>query len=186
MTRRWLLSRGLAPLAVAACLALSMAESAEQGPAAEPAAKGSAASRLVGTWKLVAIEERDADGKLAVPKDYGPEPIGVLMYDATGHMSVHAMRRNRPRLPSDDVHLAPADLAKTAFVGYGAYFGAYDVDERQGIVTHRVEGSLIPNWEGSQQRRRFTLTGDKLILEPPAIQAGGEKRTRRLTWQRVQ
>jgi hypothetical protein len=144
------------------------------------------ASKLVGTWKLVAIEERDAKGQLVAPLDYGPDPMGLIMYDATGHMSVHAMRRGRPRLPSQDVHLAPAELAKTAFVGYGAYFGTYTVDERAGVVTHHVEGSLLPNWEGSDQRRRFTLSGDKLTLEPPELQAAGEKRTRRLTWQRVQ
>ena len=142
-------------------------------------------SRLVGTWKLVSIEERDAKGRLVTPLDYGPEPIGMLMYDATGHMSVHAMRRGRPRLASDDVHLATPENAKAAFIGYGAYFGTYTVDERAGLVTHHVEGSLIPNWEGSEQRRRFTISGDKLVLEPPEIRAAGEKRTRRLTWQRL-
>ena len=149
------------------------------------AEKADPPNKLVGTWKLVAIEERNAQGELVTPLDYGADPIGLLIYDATGHMSVHAMRRGRPRLPSDDVHLAPAELAKAAFTGYGAYFGTYTVDERAGIVVHHVQGSLIPNWEGGDQRRRFTLTGDKLVLEPPEIQARGEKRTRRLTWQRV-
>jgi hypothetical protein len=59
------------------------------------------------------------------------------------------------------------------------------VDERAGVVVHHVEGSLIPNWEGTDQQRRFTISGDKLVLEPPAFQAEGQQRTRRLTWQRV-
>jgi hypothetical protein len=140
---------------------------------------------LVGTWKLVSIEERRANGELVTPLDYGPDPIGLLIYDATGRISVHAMRRGRPKLPSDDVHLAPPEQAKAAFTGYNAYFGTYEVDEKQGIVIHHVQGSLIPNWEGSDQRRRFILDGDRLILIPPEIQAAGEKRTRRLTWERV-
>jgi hypothetical protein len=140
---------------------------------------------LVGTWKLLSIEERDASGNVVTPLDYGPNPIGILIYDATGHMSVHAMRRDRTRLSSDDVHLATPEQAKAAFVGYNGYFGTYEVDERAGVVIHRVQGGLIPNWEGSDQRRRFTLSGDTLILEPPEIQAAGQKRTRRLTWQRV-
>jgi len=41
------------------------------------------------------------------------------------------------------------------------------------------------HWEGSRQRRRFTISGDTLILEPPTIQAAGQSRTRRLTWQRL-
>ena len=135
----------------------------------EPRSGTPGSSKLVGTWKLVSIEERNAEGRLVTPLDYGPEPIGMLMYDAAGHMSVHAMRQGRRKLASDDVHLAAPDQAKAAFVGYGAYFGTYTVDERAGLVIHHVQGSLIPNWEGSEQRRRFTISGDKLILEPPEI-----------------
>ena len=149
------------------------------------AAKSAGANPLVGTWKLIAIEERNDKGELVVPLDYGPDPIGVIMYDVAGNMAAQAMRRGRPKLPSDDVHLTPPDLAKTAFTGFNAYFGTYEVDLAAGLVIHHVQGSLIPNWEGLPQRRRFTLTGDKLILEPPEIQAAGQKRTRRLTWQRV-
>lgn len=152
---------------------------------ARPAEKPPTTNRLVGTWRLVSIEERRADGQRVTPLDYGPEPVGILMYDATGHMAAQAMRRGRPRFGSDDVHLAPPEKAKTAFVGYNAYFGTYTVDERQGVVIHHVEASLIPDWEGTDQRRRFTLSGDTLILEPPAFKAQGETRTRRLTWQRV-
>jgi hypothetical protein len=145
----------------------------------------SAARQLIGTWKLVAIEERDADGKLSVPLDYGPNPVGLLMYDAAGRMSAQAMRRGRAKLPSDDVHMATPEQAKAAFTGYNGYFGTYEVIESESIVIHHVEGSMIPNWEGGDQRRKFTITGDKLILEPPPIQAGGAKRVRRLTWERV-
>ena len=145
----------------------------------------SAARQLVGTWKLIAIDERDASGARVVPLDYGPEPIGLLMYDASGNMSVHAMRRGRPRLASEDVHSTTPEQAKAAFVGYGAYFGTYTVDEQAGIVTHHVQGALNPNWEGSDQRRRFTISGDKLTLEPIDFQAAGNKRTRRLIWQRL-
>lgn len=173
VTRRHAVLAGLTVL-----LAAGAARPAESPPQA-------AASRLIGTWKLVAIEERNAAGELVTPLDYGPEPVGLLIYDTTGHMVALAMRRGRPRLPSDDVHLAPPDLAKAAFVGFNAYCGTYTVDERQGLVTHHVEASLIPNWEGGAQQRRFTLTGDTLILEPPTIQAAGQARTRRLTWQRV-
>lgn len=166
-------------LGAVAALAVLAAVAAEQSTAK------AGSSRLVGTWKLVAIEEYDAAGKRVTPLDYGNEPVGLLIYDATGHMSVHAMRRDRAMLPSDDVHVAPAEQAKEAYVSYGAYFGRYTVDESAGLVIHHVEGSLIPNWKGSQQRRHFTLVGDRLTLEPPAIQAGGNQRTRKLTWQRV-
>lgn len=151
-----------------------------------PVSSSPVASPLVGTWKLVAIEERDSNGRLVVPLDYGPNPVGLLIYDSTGHMSVHAMRRGRPKLDSDDVHKASPEQAKAAFTGYNGYFGTYQVEEKKSLVIHHVEGGLIPNWEGGQQRRRFTISGNKLILEPPEFQAAGQKRTRRLTWERVQ
>jgi hypothetical protein len=102
-------------------------------------------SKLVGTWKLVSIEERDSKGKLVTPLDYGPEPVGILMYDAAGHMSAQAMRRGRAPLDTEDVHRVLPEQAKTAFTGYNGYFGTYTVDERAGIVIHHVEGSLLPN-----------------------------------------
>jgi len=191
MSRHPIRGLALTALSVATiCLMWSMAGGEQQVPQAKltpgPAARGPAASELVGTWRLVSIEERNADGQLVTPMDYGPEPVGILMYDATGHMSVHAMRRGRPRFDSDDVHRATPQQAKTAFVGYNGYFGIYEVDQRAGLVIHHVQGSSIPNWEGTHQRRRFTISGDKLILEPPEFQAAGQKRSRRLTWQRVQ
>jgi hypothetical protein len=181
----WRCVRIALTLAVSLSLAPFAALPAEKEVASDEGRRSAGLSPLVGTWKLVAIEERDAHGKRVTPLDYGPEPVGMLMYDAAGHMSVHAMRRGRPRLDSEDVHRATPEQAKAAFTGYGAYFGTYTVDERAGMVIHYVEGSLLPNWEGTQQRRRFTISGDKLILEPPEFKAAGEGRTRRLTWQRV-
>jgi hypothetical protein len=170
----------VAVLAAAFCLVAAMTKSEQKLPT-----MSAGYAPLVGTWKLVAIEERDANGQLVTPLDYGLEPIGLIMYDATGHISAQAMRRGRAKLPSDDVHLAPPEQAKEALVGYNAYFGTYTVDPQAGVVIHHVQGSLIPNWEGSQQQRKFTIAGNKLTLEPPAIQAAGQKRTRRLTWHRV-
>jgi hypothetical protein len=170
------------------CLLVTTAAARRQRSAAVAAgtpAAAAGAEQFIGTWKLVSMEERDANGKLVEPLDYGPNPVGLIIYDNTGHMSAQAMRRGRPKLPSDDVHLAPPDQAKAALVGYNAYWGRYEVRAAEGLVIHHVEGSMIPNWEGGDQRRHFTFQDDKLILEPPPIQAAGQTRVRRLTWQRV-
>jgi hypothetical protein len=177
---RWRLCAALILQSVLSVALPSLAAEKPRGGSGSHSAAG-----LIGTWALVSIEERNAKGERVTPLDYGPEPVGLLIYDATGHMSAQAMRRGRPRLGSDDVHRATPAGAKTALVGYNAYFGKYEVDEAKGIVVHVVEGSLIPDWEGSRQVRRFTLAGDRLVLEPPTFRAAGEQRTRRLTWQRV-
>lgn len=140
---------------------------------------------LLGTWRLVSIDERDAQGRSVTPLDYGPDPVGLITYDATGHMSAQAMRRDRPKLDSDDVHRATPEQAKTTLTGYNGYFGTYQIDPAAGTVVHHVEGAMIPNWVGGAQPRKFTVSGDTLILEPPEIQAAGQARNRRLTWQRI-
>ncbi len=168
-----------------AAIAYGNGEAAAGSLDAQAARQTDPRSKLFGVWKLVCIEERDDQGRLVEPLDYGSNPIGMLIYYPSGHMSVHAMRRGRAKLPSDDLHSAPAEAAKAALVGYNAYFGTFEVDAQKGVVIHHVEGAMIPNWEGSKQVRRFTLQDDKLVLEPPQFQAAGQQRTRRLTWQRI-
>ena len=45
------------------------------------------------------------------------------------------------------------DEAREAFLGYLAYFGTYVLDEDGRTFSTRVEGSLLPNWSGTQQKR---------------------------------
>ncbi|HEY7911669.1 MAG TPA: lipocalin-like domain-containing protein [Blastocatellia bacterium] len=132
-------------------------------------------NKFVGTWRLVSFEERLPDGGVSHP--YGEEPAGLLTYDATGHMSVQVMRRDRPRLSSEKITDAGADELRQAVEGFTAFFGAYEVDEERGVVLHRVEGHLLPNSVGKELSRRFEFTGDRLLLKP--------SETRTVTWERV-
>lgn len=141
-------------------------------------------SQFIGTWKMVSVEERKPNGELVEPR-YGARPSGYIMYDATGHVAVQIMKPGRPRFASDDAGQATAAEAKSAFDGYGAYFGTYEINEAEGYVIHHVEGSVFPNYVGSDQKRGFELSGDQLILKPPTRQVGGEQHTTRVTWQRV-
>jgi Lipocalin-like domain len=58
----------------------------DQGPA-HPA-------NLVGTWRLVAYEDRPDQGPPQFP--YGASPQRILIYDATGHMAVQIMKIPHP------------------------------------------------------------------------------------------
>ena len=46
-----------------------------------------------------------------------------------------------------------------------AYFGTYTVDAGKGTVTHHVEGSLRPDYTGTDQVRPFRIDRDRLIIE---------------------
>ena len=139
-------------------------------------------ARLVGSWRLVSYEGRSADGRLTL--DYGPTPLGQLMYDGGGRMSLHLMKPDRKRFDSGDFLRPTPDELREAFDGYFGYYGRYSVDEKAGVVTHHVEGAAYPNYIGTDQRRLFKLEGDRLILQTPPERAGGTDITYSIVWQR--
>lgn len=144
----------------------------------------SLAAQLVGTWQLVTIVDRDAAGHISSDASLGPNPIGYLMYDGSGHVATQSMKRNRT------VPAAPQVLtAKTnniSFVnGYHAYFGTYTVDEGAAIVTHRVAGALSRADVGKVLNRRIHLDGDDLTIDFETLTSDGFPVTRILKWKRV-
>ncbi len=122
------------------------------------------ASQLVGTWKVVRYENYDPQGNLTRP--YGEHPAGYFVYDPTGHLSVQIMTTpaTKPFASGDDLKGTDAEL-RANHNNYVAYFGTYRVDEEKHVVTHVVEGSLMPSYTGTDQPRPFRLDGDVLIIE---------------------
>ena len=140
------------------------------------------AERVVGTWTLVSYEARYPDGR--VMPVYGPSPVGRLIYDARGRMSVHIADPRRPRFVSPDRLLATDAEVRAAFDGYFGYFGTYSVDERAGTMTHHVEGAAFPNYAGTDQTRQLTIEADRLELATPPIARAGERATFHVVWRR--
>ena len=140
--------------------------------------------RFIGTWKLVSSEFRRSNGEVTYP--IGRNTSGMLMYDANGHMSVQIMRPNRPAFASSDQLQGTPEEIKSAYKGFVAYFGTYEVNKEEGTITHHVEGSPFPNWVGTDQRRFFELYGNRLTLSTPPVPFGGEQVTARLIWERAE
>jgi hypothetical protein len=132
------------------------------------------AGDLVGTWTLLSIDERRPNGDIVHRE--GSYPRGLIIYDRTGNMSVQIMRDPPPPFSSNDAH-ASFDELRSAYRGYHAYFGTYDVDERERTVTHHVRGSMRPFEVGKDYRRSVRLVDDRLILSL--------SETRSLTWRRL-
>lgn len=131
--------------------------------------------KLAGTWKIVSFELRSSSGEVIYP--YGRDPLGTVMYDSRGNMSVLLVRRDRPEFASNDPFRGTPEEIKAAFEGFAAYCGTYEVNEEDGTVTHHIEGSWFPNWVGADQVRFFECSGDQLLLRSPPILAGDEQRT---------
>jgi hypothetical protein len=138
--------------------------------------------QLVGTWRLLAWESRDADGALVYPM--GNDVLGYITFTSDGHMSGHLMKRGRVNFASGDVLRPSAAEAQEASAGYVAYCGTYEITGEGTLVSH-VELSLAPNWIGTDQKRLFELNGDQLTLSTPPLYAGG-RRSSRLIWERFQ
>jgi hypothetical protein len=132
-------------------------------------------NQFTGAWRLVSVEDRQADGSLSYP--YGEKPAGLLLYDETGRMSVQIMRRDRLSLSSEDWAGIPAEEIKTAVEGFTAFFGTYQINEAETVIIHRVEGHLLPNSVGKELKRGYEFSGKQLILKPSA--------SRRVIWERV-
>ena len=66
-----------------------------------------------------------------------------------------------------------------------AYTGKYRIEGNEFITT--VDASWNEGWNGSEQRRRFRLDGDKLFVESapaPSIVSPGKVDFRRIVWER--
>jgi hypothetical protein len=141
------------------------------------------ASRLVGTWRLVSREDRNAAGERRIDQGLGADPLALLVYDAAGNFAAQFMKRDR----SNDVIAATgaAGLNNSAAVnGYDAYFGTYEVDEASRSVTQLLQGALSPGDVGKIVTREMRVEEGRLIIELATTSADGEPVTRTLIWLR--
>ena len=170
--------RALHPLSRGVCLALTLTLAA--GCAPEPAAE--ADNPFVGAWTLASWESRSADGEVTLP--YDGRPAGQITYTADGRMSAQLMQVGREFPEAEEA--TGAEMSAAILGGFFSYYGDYSVDAEAGVVTHHVEGALLPSWVGSDRPRSFTFDGpDRLILstEPDPARGGGAIGT--LVWERV-
>jgi hypothetical protein len=130
---------------------------------------------LIGTWRLVSFEERATEGSITHP--YGEHALGLLVYDASGRMCVQVMRRDRGVLSAESLKEVELDELRSAIEGFTAFFGSYEVDEKDRTIIHTVEGHVLPNSVGKRLKRRFELAGNRLVLMPAE--------NRRVVWERV-
>jgi len=133
------------------------------GSALSVSAGGAAAlsaNDLVGTWTLVTA------------KPFGPNPKGILMFDANGRMTATVMRTKLPNYASKNRNRGTPAEYKAIAQGSLAYYGSYSVSGTDLLI--HVEGSTYPNWAGTTQKRtNVTVAGDELKWTVAAPSGGG-------------
>jgi hypothetical protein len=142
------------------------------------AAGPSIRQRFIGSWKLISFEFTSTTGEVSYPR--GRDAVGRISYDAAGRMSVQIMQPGCPQFAGSDLRQGTPDEMIAAYQGYLAYYGTYTIDESRGVVVHKVEASLYPNYVGSDQVRRYTFSGARLTLEVETELGRGK-----LVWERL-
>ena len=129
------------------------------GKALSQQAENTLTNQLVGTWMLASnFTNRDDGGKVDI---LGLNPIGMLMFDGNGHVSVHEMRSDLPKFGSNSREGTEAE-SKAIVRGSVGYFSTYAVDEAAKTMTVHINACSFPNWNGTDQKRSFTLSKDEL------------------------
>lgn len=143
----------------------------------------SARDHLMGTWRLISAGTFLPDGSLEPYAEYGPHPLGYLMYDPTGHMCVSLSNPNHPHWIDPE---KPTDAEKLrSYDAFFAYCGTYEVREKESRVIHRPEVGSWPHYIGTDQSRNFRFEGNRLYLSDEETPPGGERRRYQITWERV-
>src|SRR5574337_563033 len=127
--------------------------------------------QIVGTWSYVSVDLVRTDGA-RVPL-YGPNPQGQASYDANGRYILMTVRAGQPRFASNNRMEGTPEENKMAVQGSIAHFGRYAVDETHKTITFYIDTSTFPNWNGTEQKRPLTITGDELTWRTPASTGGG-------------
>lgn len=135
---------------------------------------------LVGVWRLISVEARGSDGSVHYP--FGKDVKGYITYSDHGYMSVQIAGKGRPRFASPDITAGTEDEYYTAARYCMAYAGTYELSEN--MVTHHVDTSLFPNWEGGTQERFWNLDADRLTLSSGPMPLLGETLRLFLAWER--
>src|SRR5262245_43773868 len=134
---------------------------------------------LAGTWTLVSvITEQDGTKTDA----FGPHPKGILTVDTNGRYVLAIARAGLPKVASNNRTTATPEENQAIVGGSITHFGTLAVNAAAQTITLQIETATFPNWDGTEQKRPFTLTGDELTYTVPAMSGGGTGTT---VWKRA-
>jgi len=137
----------------------------------------------IGAWRLVSALQVFDDGEHR--PEFGTPADGYLVYTPDGVVTATLGAMTRPPF-------AAADPAQGTGAEYEsarhliAYAGRWSFEPDTSVMTHHIEVSLYPNWQGQAQERRVALHGDLLtITASPRTDERGRTFHVELTWRRV-
>lgn len=159
-----------------ATLMLMAAAAATAQPAAAQTAKD-----VVGTWTLVSVTLEQGD---KTSRPFGETPKGLAVITPT-HIAVQIFRAGLPKFASNDRMTGTADENKSAIQGSIAFFGSWTFNDSDKAMVVKITGANYPNWEGAEQKRTVSITGDTMTFANPTPSAGGPGGVARIVWKKA-
>ena len=114
---------------------------------------------IVGVWRIIENIIMDSAGNKI--NRFGEHPIGYFIYAPSGHLSINMMRT--PAIQSLDFLSATAEQLRARLEAGLNYFGHYTVQDDSTVI-HHVEGGTVAAYIGTNQLRRYKITGDTLQI----------------------
>ncbi len=137
--------------------------------------------QLVGTWLVAAVDNVRPDGSRF--QAFGPNPKGILMFDANGRFSFQLARPGRPKFAFDNRLQGTPEENKATVQGSLSYYGIYSVDEADRTLHLYIESSSYPNFDGIDNKRIIkSLSEDEFTWYSPA---GSIHTTAEVIWKRA-
>lgn len=126
--------------------------------------------KIVGTWAL--SEQWVEQGGKKIER-FGANPKGIAIYDGNGRFATILLSRDLPKFASNNAMTGTADEYKAIVQGSNASYGTWSVDEQDGALISKIEGSTFPGWDGQNQRRTLSFAGDEMKMCVSGAQIGG-------------
>jgi Lipocalin-like domain len=138
--------------------------------------------KIVGTWKVVSSQTTLKNGKKSFDPVLGPHGMGFLIYSADGHMCAELMNPDRPAWKNNR---KPTDQEKlSAFDGFFAYCGRYEIDAEKHLLVHLPEISMTQDYVGTRQIRPYRFEGTRMVLGDKA-KDDPEVESWQIVWEKV-
>lgn len=134
------------------------------------------AKDVVGTYTIASATVMQGDKKI---EPFGPNPKGMLTLDASGRYTLALVRPGLPKFATNNRDTGTVEENKAVVTGSIAHFGTYTVAD--GAIVFRIENATFPNWDGQEQKRALTFSGNELKYTVTSSLGG----TATLVWMRV-
>jgi hypothetical protein len=126
--------------------------------------------QLIGTWSL-SEQWVEQDGKKI--QRFGASPKGLAIYDQNGRFATILLRTDLPKFASNNAMTGTAEENRAIVQGTNATYGSWSIDETNGSLVSKIDGSTFPGWDGQVQRRVLTIAGNEMKMCVSGAQIGG-------------